>query len=72
MDNYSFLWPIEIGLAAESHQPQSLRRLYSLLSSFSNVRVQGIKGCGSITAIYTVLAEGEDMEDPIVDHVALS
>ena len=25
--------------------------------------------CGSITAIYAVLAEGEDLEDPIVDHV---
>ncbi len=28
----------------------------------------GLNGCGSITAFYTVLAEGDDQQDPVADN----
>jgi len=61
----------EIGLAAG--EPPTTKgftpSVFSTIPPLLERSGPGVHGCGSITAIYTVLADGEDMEDPIVDHV---
>ncbi len=72
----------EIGLAlgepagARGYPPSALALLPRLVERAGNDAVSG----GSITAIYTVLADGDDMNDPVVDaargvldgHIVLS
>lgn len=60
----------EIGLSI-NELPSARGFPPSMFSKMSHLMERG--GCGSlqegsITAIYTVLSEGEDMNDPIVDH----
>jgi flagellum-specific ATP synthase len=59
----------EIGLAAgepataKGYTPSVFTRLARLVERAGNFR------CGSITAFYTVLMEGDDLQDPLVDAV---
>ena len=62
--------------ATKGYPPSVFARLPTLIERTGN----GIKGIGSITAFYTVLAEGDDQQDPIADaarsfldgHIVLS
>lgn len=72
----------EIGLATgepptmKGYPPSALALIPRLIERAGNDRITG----GSITALYTVLADGGDMEDPVVDtaraivdgHIVLS
>ncbi len=62
--------------ATKGYPPSVFARLPALIERTGN----GVKGVGSITAFYTVLAEGDDQQDPIADaarsfldgHIVLS
>ena len=72
----------EIGLAigeppaTKGYPPSCFARLAQLVERSGN----GMQGMGSITAIYTVLSEGDDLQDPVADaaraildgHIVLS
>ncbi len=49
--------------ATKGYPPSVFSKLPQLIERTGN----GLKGKGSITAVYTVLAEGDDQQDPIVD-----
>ena len=59
----------EIGLAVG--EPPTVKgypsSVFSLLPKMIERTGRGAGGLGSITAIYTVLAEGDDLNDPVVD-----
>nr|WP_236599664.1 flagellar protein export ATPase FliI [Ramlibacter alkalitolerans] len=50
--------------ATKGYPPSVFARLPQLVERTGN----GLKGCGSITAFYTVLAEGDDQQDPVADN----
>ena len=62
--------------ATKGYPPSVFAKLPTLIERTGN----GIKGVGSITAFYTVLAEGDDQQDPVADaarsfldgHIVLS
>ena len=62
--------------ATRGYPPSCFAKLPQLVERSGN----GRDGCGSITAIYTVLSEGDDLQDPIADaargildgHIVLS
>ncbi len=49
--------------ATKGYPPSVFARLPTLIERTGN----GADGCGSITAFYTVLAEGDDQQDPVAD-----
>jgi len=59
----------EIGLAVG--EPPTVKgypsSVFSLLPKLIERTGTGVSGRGSVTAIYTVLAEGDDLNDPVVD-----
>ncbi|HEU4458611.1 MAG TPA: flagellar protein export ATPase FliI [Methylibium sp.] len=62
--------------ATKGYPPSCFAKLPQLVERSGN----GLDGCGSITAFYTVLSEGDDQQDPIADaaraildgHIVLS
>lgn len=62
--------------ATKGYPPSCFAKLPQLVERSGN----GLRGCGSITAFYTVLSEGDDQQDPIADaaraildgHIVLS
>ena len=50
--------------ATRGYPPSVFARLPQLVERTGN----GLNGCGSITAFYTVLTEGDDPQDPIADN----
>ncbi|MBE7939214.1 MULTISPECIES: flagellar protein export ATPase FliI [Ramlibacter] len=50
--------------ATKGYPPSVFARLPQLVERTGN----GLHGCGSITAFYTVLTEGDDPQDPVADN----
>ena len=66
--------------ATKGYPPSVFAKLPALVERTGNGRAGTGAGCGSITAFYTVLTEGDDQQDPIADsaraildgHIVLS